>query len=206
LVILEGVNRTIDDDRTVWLVRHGESTWNVLGLVQGHADGPRLTEKGRLQSAQVAEQFRDRHVGAIFASDLERAQETAAFIGTVVGRPISTEAALRERCFGQHEGLPLSELPSAASGISGQRVIDASARPEGGESLDQVFDRVGAFLEGLRGQSHAGDVVLVTHGGTIRALRAYSSGVSMSDTEWDTVPNGSVWRIHHAASSQPSRC
>jgi 2,3-bisphosphoglycerate-dependent phosphoglycerate mutase len=200
------VNRTIDDDRTVWLVRHGESTWNVLGLVQGHADGPRLTEKGRRQSAHVAEQFREREVGAIYASDLERAQETASCIGAVVGRPISTDAALRERCFGRHEGRPMQELASAESGISGQRVIDASARPEGGESLDQVFDRVGSFLEWLRGQSHTGDVVLVTHGGTIRALRAYSSGVPMQDTEWDVVPNGSVWRIHHAPTAQPSRC
>jgi probable phosphoglycerate mutase len=203
---LKEVNRTEDDDRAVWLVRHGESTWNVLGLVQGHADGPTLTQKGQLQSAQVAEQFRDRRIGAIYASDLARAQQTASFIGTVVGRPVHTDTALRERCFGRQEGRPLGELVASASGISGERVVDASARPEGGESLDQVFERVGSFLEWLRGQPDAGDVVLVTHGGTIRALRAYASGVTMRETVWDAVPNGSVWRIHHAPTVQPSRC
>ena len=200
------MNWTDDNSPTVWVVRHGESTWNVLKLVQGHADGPTLTEKGRLQSAQAAEQFRDRGIAAVFASDLGRAQETASFIGAVVGRSVASTPALRERCFGRQEGLPLSALGSEVSGISGDKVVDASARPEGGESLDELYDRVGVFVEWLREQSYAGDVVLVTHGGTIRALRAYCSGRSMLHTVWDAVPNGSVWSIQQAGTVQPSRC
>jgi probable phosphoglycerate mutase len=200
------VNRNDDDSPTVWLVRHGESTWNVLQLVQGHADGPTLTEKGRAQSAQAAEQLRERAIAAVYASDLGRAQETASFIGAVVGRSVVTASALRERCFGRHEGLPLDALGSAQSGLSEDRVVDASARPEGGESLDELYDRVGAFVEWLREQSSGGDVVLVTHGGTIRALRAYYSGRPMLDLAWDAVPNGSVWSIQQAGTVQPSRC
>jgi probable phosphoglycerate mutase len=190
----------------MWLVRHGESTWNVLGLIQGHADGPTLTEKGRQQSVHAAEQFRDRGVAAVYASDLERAQQTAAFIGTTVGLPVQTDPALRERCFGRHEGLPFSSLDPAESGISGELVRDASARPEGGESLDQVRHRVGTFVEWLRDQPHNGDVVVVTHGGTIRALRAYCLGIAMVESTWDPVPNGSVWGIHLASIAQPSKC
>jgi 2,3-bisphosphoglycerate-dependent phosphoglycerate mutase len=195
-----------DDSPTVWLVRHGESTWNVRQLVQGHAEGPTLTEKGRQQSAQAAEQLRARPIAAVYASDLGRAQETASYVGAVVGRKITTTSALRERCFGRQEGLPLAELGSELSGISDDRVVDASARPEGGESLDQLHERVGVFVEWLREQSHAGDVVLVTHGGTIRALRAYYSGRSMLHMAWDAVPNGSVWSIQPAGTVQPSRC
>jgi 2,3-bisphosphoglycerate-dependent phosphoglycerate mutase len=206
LAILVVVEWTNDDGPTVWLVRHGESTWNALGLVQGHADGPTLTEKGRLQSAQAAEHFRARGVVAVYASDLERAQQTASYIEPVVGRPVQTVAALRERCFGSREGHPLASLEAAESGIAGQRVVDASARPEGGESLDQVYDRVGAFMEWLSDQSHTGDVILVTHGGTIRAIRAYCAGVPMVDTMWDAVPNGSVWSIQHAAVAPASQC
>jgi probable phosphoglycerate mutase len=200
------VNRTDDDSPTVWLVRHGESTWNVQQLVQGHADGPTLTEKGRAQSAQAAEQLRPHPIAAVYASDLGRAQETASFIGAAVGRSVASAPALRERCFGRHEGLPLGALSSELSGISEDRVVDASARPEGGESLDELYDRVGVFVEWLRDQSHAGDVVLVTHGGTIRALRAYYSGRSMLHLDWDVIPNGSVWSIQQAGTVQPSRC
>jgi probable phosphoglycerate mutase len=194
------------DSPTVWLVRHGESTWNVLELVQGQADGPTLTEKGRVQSAHAAEQFRDRGIAAVYASDLGRAQETASYIGAVVGRTVASTPALRERCFGRHEGLPQHALGSELSGISGDRVVDASARPEGGESLDELYERVGVFVEWLREQPHAGDVVLVTHGGTIRALRAYCSGRPMLHASWDAVPNGSVWSIQRAGTVQPSRC
>jgi probable phosphoglycerate mutase len=205
LAILVVVEWTNDDGPTVWLVRHGESTWNALGLVQGHADGPTLTEEGCRQSAQAAGQFRARSVDAVYASDLERAQQTASFIGPVVGRPVQTVAALRERCFGIREGHPFASLEESESGISGQRVVDASARPEGGESLDQVYDRVRAFMEWLSDQSHTDDVILVTHGGTIRAIRAYCAGVPMVDTPWETVPNGSVWSIQHAAATQASQ-
>jgi broad specificity phosphatase PhoE len=49
-------------------------------------------------------------------------------------------------------------------------------------------------VESLLAQQHAGDVVVVTHGGTIRALRAYCSGRAMLGLAWDVVPNGSVWK------------
>jgi 2,3-bisphosphoglycerate-dependent phosphoglycerate mutase len=181
------------------MVRHGESTWNVLGLIQGHADGPILTEWGRRQSAQVAEQFRGGRAGAIYSSDLERARETAAFIGMALELPVATDSALRERCFGSYEGLPLSALDTVDSGICGDQVVDASARPEGGESLDEVYERVGRFLERLQGEHHRGDVILVSHGGAIRAMRAFCAGVPMGGTPWDIVPNGSA-----SAVDQPS--
>jgi 2,3-bisphosphoglycerate-dependent phosphoglycerate mutase len=198
------VNNADDSDMTLWIIRHGESTWNVLGLIQGHADGPTLTDKGRRQSVQAAAQFRRGDVGAIYSSDLERARETAAFIGSALGLPVATDLALRERCFGSFEGLPLSALETAESGICGDQVVDAAARPEGGESLDEVHERVGAFLEKLREQHDHGDVILVSHGGAIRAMRAFCTGVAMTGTQWDVVPNGSVSRVRQLSiSSSP---
>lgn len=189
------MNWTNDDDSALWLVRHGESTWNALGLVQGHAEGPTLTEKGRQQSAQAADRLWGGTIEAIYASDLVRAQQTAAFVGTALGLPVRYDRALRERCFGVLEGLPMSTLDPGDSGISGDSVVDVSARPEGGESLDELYKRAGTFLEWLLVQQHTGDVVVVTHGGTIRALRAYCSGMPMSGMAWDVVPNGSVWKV-----------
>jgi broad specificity phosphatase PhoE len=186
------VNESDDREQKLLMVRHGESTWNVLGLIQGHADGPTLTDKGRRQSAQVAEQLRRDRVSAIYSSDLVRARETAAFVGKALGLPVAVDPALRERCFGSSEGLPLGGLDAADSGIHGDQVVDAAARPDGGESLDEVYERVGSFLERLRGEGHRGDVVVVSHGGAIRAMRAFCAGVPMSGTKWDAVANGSV--------------
>jgi probable phosphoglycerate mutase len=185
------VNESDDRDKRLLMVRHGESTWNVLGLIQGHADAPTLTAKGRRQSALVAEQLAPGGAEAIYSSDLARARETAAFVGQALGLPVAIDPALRERCFGSYEGLPLGALGPADSGIRGDHVADAAARPDGGESLDEVYARVGSFLERIQ-REHDGDVILVSHGGAIRAMRAFCAGVPMNRTQWDVVANGSV--------------
>src|ERR1700761_7600258 len=88
----------------LWLVRHGESTWNVAGLVQGHNDEAELTERGRQQAAAAAEEFRGRRVRALYASDLRRAQQTAAALAAVLGLPVRSDERLRERSLGVLEG------------------------------------------------------------------------------------------------------
>ena len=83
------------DTRTrpaLWLVRHGESTWNVAGLAQGHNDEAELTERGLRQAAEAAWQFHGRAVRAIYASDLRRARQTAAAFAAVLGLPVHTDA------------------------------------------------------------------------------------------------------------------
>ncbi len=194
-----------DDTRTLWLVRHGESTWNDLGLIQGHAEGPVLTAHGRMQSRDVARGLRTAAVDAIYASDLERARQTAAFVGTALGLAVHTDPALRERCFGVCEGRPLHTLDAGQSGIRDERVVDTTLRPDGGESLDDLYERAKMFVDGLEDRPHAGGVVIVTHGGTIRALRAYCAGVPMLGTRWDVVPNGSVWKIELPAIVQATK-
>ncbi len=196
-----------NDTRTLWLVRHGESTWNDLGLIQGHAEGPVLTEKGHAQSLEAAHLLHGTRVQAVYASDLVRAQQTAAVISAVLELPVQTHPALRERCFGVLEGQPFAALDSLHSGIRDDRVIDASARPIGGESLDDLHARAGTFMKWLEDEPFGGgDVVVVTHGGTIRALRAYCAGVPMRDRQWDQVPNGSVWGVRQPAVVQTTQC
>jgi 2,3-bisphosphoglycerate-dependent phosphoglycerate mutase len=204
---LESVSSVENDSRMLWLVRHGESTWNDLGLIQGHAEGPMLTEKGQSQSLEVAHRLQGTGAEAIYASDLARAQQTAVVIGAALELPVQTNPALRERCFGVLEGRPFAALDSLHSGIREARVIDASACPVGGESLDDLHARVGAFMAWLQDEPHGGgDVVVVTHGGTIRALRAYCAGVAMRDCEWDPVPNGSVWGVRQPAVVHTMKC
>ena len=184
-----------DEKPTLWFVRHGESTWNASGLVQGQAEGSVLTARGRREAARAAEQLGRARVSAIWTSDLERAHETAAIIGHVLHLPLRYERALRERNFGTAEGRPLSELSTAVSGIEGDRVVDADVRPPEGESLRALYRRVASFMDDAAAGASDSAVVVVTHGGVIRMAQAYAEGVGVEAMVWGPVPNASVWNL-----------
>ena len=183
-----------DEKPTLWFVRHGESTWNAAGLVQGQAEGSVLTANGRREAARAAEQLARAGVRAICTSDLKRAHETAAIIGHALRLPLRYERTLRERNFGTAQGHPLSELSTAFSGIEGGRVVDADARPPEGESLRELYRRVAAFMDDAAAGAAEGGVV-VTHGGVIRMAQAYAEGISVEAMVWGPVPNASVWNL-----------
>ena len=177
------------------LVRHGESTWNDLRLVQGQNDEALLTERGRAQARAVGNALRRQEFDAILSSDLSRALETAEILAELLELPVETSPALRERSFGLFEGRPLKELTPSRSGIEGGRVVDDLAHPEEGESLRELLERSGQLIEALRISRPNERLLLVTHGGTIRAIRAFCAGVTMVDLPWDRVANCSVWNV-----------
>jgi probable phosphoglycerate mutase len=165
-----------------------------------------LTDRGRRQSAVAAESLRGRDIVALYTSDLARARETADIVATALGLSVQCDSALRERCFGVYEGRPSSSLDPADTGIRGDRVVDTRAHPEGGESLDDVYRRVGTFVERLRTREPAGDVIVVTHGGAIRALRAYCERVPLTGMTWDDVPNNGLYGMSRWGSAHSSKC
>ena len=190
---------------TIWLVRHGESTWNVSGLVQGQADGPVLTAAGLEQAESVAGRVRALPIRTLVSSDLTRAKETAAVIGTGLGLTCAEDAALRERNFGAAEGSPLAELRPEWSGVESGRVVDAEARPPGGESLEALSRRVGDFFCRLAQQELDGDVLVVTHGGVIRVALARCDDIPVVRMAWGDVPNGGLWSVGLREICQPVR-
>jgi probable phosphoglycerate mutase len=178
----------------------------VLGLAQGHADEAVLTRQGRRQAQLLAHRLGGRTFAAVYTSDLRRARETAAIVAKTLGLPTETHADLRERSLGELEGAPVSALFPEATGIAGDQVVDIHARPAGGESLEELYRRAGGFVEWLRHQPLGSDAIVIAHGGTVRMLRAYCAGRPVQDMTWDTVPNGSLWRVQvpsgHAAAGQ----
>ena len=187
--------------RELWLVRHGESTWNVLGLVQGHCDQARLTRRGTLQARAVAADLGSRPIGTLYVSDLRRALQTAAPLAAALGRPVIRDARLRERCLGVLEGTDLAALPTGASGLRGARVADPDARPGGGESLRDFYRRVAAFAGDLAARqaggrdAAAGDIAVVAHGGTLRMLTAWLHRVPVEEMGWEPLGNGCIRRF-----------
>jgi 2,3-bisphosphoglycerate-dependent phosphoglycerate mutase len=209
--------------RALWLVRHGESTWNARGLVQGQAPGPRLTARGAEQAGEVARLLAGRPVVGLWTSDLRRATETAQAVARAVDVVPVQDVRLRERCFGKVEGAPLAELQPRHSGIAGHRVVDADAAPPGGESVRQLCRRVAGFLDelaawepppaegppepgagGTGSGAGRGDVVLVVHGGVVRAALAHLDRVAPDAMSWIPVGNGAVWQ--RALPRRPTAC
>jgi len=193
-------------DQVLWLVRHGESSWNARGLAQGHDDQARLTSRGLRQARAVAIQLRARPIRALYASDLRRALQTAAPLARALGLTVIRDARLRERCLGVAEGTAAASISPAVSGISDGRVADPDARPAGGESLRDFYRRVAEFTEELTAlrttggadpaadPGWAGDVAVVAHGGTLRMMSAYRRGVPVEQMTWEPLANACIVR------------
>ena len=192
--------------QVLWLVRHGESTWNARGLAQGHDDRARLTSRGLRQARAIAVQLRDRPIRALYASDLRRALQTAAPLASALGLTVVRDARLRERCLGAAEGTTAASISPAVSGISDGRVANPDACPDGGESLRDFYRRVAGFAGDLAAAGRAGeagtagaaglagDVAIVAHGGTLRMLTACRQGVPVEEMTWYPLANATVLR------------
>ncbi len=87
-----------------FIVRHGETEWNVVGRIQGHSDIP-LSRKGREQAHTVARRLAAAPLDVVYCSDLSRASETARIILGDRDIPLHATAELRERDYGVFEGL-----------------------------------------------------------------------------------------------------
>ena len=188
----------------LWLIRHGESTWNTLGLAQGHCDQARLTRHGEQQAWAAANELRSRPIAALYASDLRRAMATAAPLATVLRLPVTRDTRLRERCLGVLEGTDAAIHPTV-SGVRAHRVVDADARPPGGESLRDLYRRVAEFADDLAVPRLAGDIAVIAHGGTVRVLNAYLRHIPVERMSWEPLANGCIlrspaWRLDHANS------
>jgi 2,3-bisphosphoglycerate-dependent phosphoglycerate mutase len=181
------------------LVRHGESTWNTLGLAQGHNDLAQLTGRGLRQAAEAAEGFRGHPVSALYASDLRRALQTAAAFAAVLGLPVFADARLRERSLGVLEGTASTAIDPAVTGLADGRVTDPDTRPAGGESVRDLYQRAAAFYDELPpgdgDDGDDGDVVVVAHGGTLRVLNAYAHRIKVEEMSWEPLENARILRI-----------
>lgn len=144
------------------LVRHGQTEWNRIGRVQGHSDVP-LNDEGRRQARALAVELDGEQVDAVYASDLGRARETAEILAATRGVDVIALPALREKHFGTWEGLTDVEVR--------ERFPDAQTTGWGdGETTEQLAERIVTAVEEIAAAHPGGLVLVVTHGGPMRAL------------------------------------
>jgi broad specificity phosphatase PhoE len=177
------------------LVRHGETDWNRERRFQGHADPP-LNDAGREQAHELAESLAREGIDAIYTSDLQRARETAEILAARFGSEVVALRELREIDVGDWQGLTWPEIE--------ERHPDGAARWgrdghgwDGGETYDQLRERIVAALRGIAARHPGQRVLVVGHGGTVRATRAFVEGVSVVESRGRSpaIGNCEVFRV-----------
>lgn len=183
----------------LYLLRHGETVWNVEQRMQGRADSP-LTERGRAQAARHAEVLeRLGGVGRLLVSPSGRTRATAAIVGARLGVPQSFHPELMERDSGAWEGLDLDEIRTRHAQAWQDREADPYFhRPPGGENHADLEVRVGALLDALReelGRPGAEPVGVVTHGVMSRVILKCLLDLSPAEAMRVRHPNALFYRI-----------
>lgn len=166
---------------TLWLVRHGRTEANALGLLLGREDPP-LDGLGRRQAEAISPVV----AGAshVVSSPLTRARETAEVLGLGA---VEVDERWIEIDYGELEGCPVQRVPSD---VWEAWRADARYRPPGGESLADVASRVAAACDELMDSGEEG-VVVVSHVTPIKLALAWALGV----------PEAVSWRMHLSVAS-----
>lgn len=171
-----------------FLVRHGETQWNAEERIQGQTDVP-LHETGRREATLTGRRLSDTRFAAVYSSDLLRTQETAGLIlGEQAHTPpaVETHANLREVAYGIFEGLTWSEIRDKDARMGERQFVrDLDFSPPDGETFRQVLARTKKFANLLRDRHVNDDVLVVAHGGSLRALAIGILGL----------PEGAFWQL-----------
>ena len=161
---------------TLYLVRHGETEWNLKNITQGHSDSS-LTKEGVKQALALAEELKGVHFDAIFSSDLSRAQRTAEIIKLDRDVTIQTSLLLRERNFGSFEGKSGEEFREQFKDkIEESNNLLSDADHWGfrfSNDIETDGELVERFISELRRIAltyPSKTVLVVTHGGCIRTF------------------------------------
>ena len=162
------------------LVRHGETDWNRERRFQGHADPP-LNDTGREQARELAEQLAGERIDAVYTSDLRRARETAEIVASPLGAEVVALRELREIDVGSWQGLTWPEIEERHPDGVRRWEVDGHGW-DGGETYEELGERIVAVLTEIAARHPAQRVLVVGHGGTVRATRAFVEGVSVAES------------------------
>lgn len=177
------------------VIRHGETAWNVDTRLQGHTDIA-LNPQGLWQADQVANALRDEAVQAIYASDLQRAWQTAQAIAQATQAPLHAHKGLRERGFGSFEGKTYAELETLWPEDSMRwRKREPEWTPPGGESLIAMRERIASTVTALAQQHMGGQIVLVAHGGVLDQLYRLATGQELQAPRSWHLGNAAINRL-----------
>ena len=153
------------------LLRHGQTPMSVQKRYAGLTNAP-LTDAGIRQATAAAKRLASAGIDAIVASPLQRTVRTAEEVAAVTGVPVLTDEGFRETDFGAWEGLTFAEVRERWPSELATWLADPSVAPPGGESFDQVSERVTAALHRILAERAHQTVLIVSHVTPIKTLVA----------------------------------
>ena len=173
----------------LYLIRHGQTEMNRRRKYQGSIDTD-LNDRGIAQARRAAQAL-PADIDALVSSSMRRALQTAEIISTHTGIPIDVMPQFRERAFGLFEGLSKIEIKKQFPDLWKHKPLRSfDLAPPGGESVNEVLERVRHGIEQLRDHHPDGHVAVVAHGFIARAIRGLTTPISR-DTFFDyTLANG----------------
>lgn len=160
---------------TFYIVRHGETEWNIQQRLQGHADSP-LTQNGIAQARERARTFANIQFDEVFSSDVSRTQRTAEIIIADQKIAVKTTQLLREHSYGKYEGRKVEEYLEELKDMIAKRetlAADEQAKfrlADDIETDEEVSTRIITFLRTTAVAYQGKKVLVVSHGGTMRSL------------------------------------
>lgn len=168
-----------------YLVRHGRTSWNLLGRMQGQTDVP-LEAIGLAEARQLGKRLSKTRFGTAYSSDLQRAVVTAQTILQGRTTPLCLEEELRECRLGEWEGLTYQQIGSEYPDVYEVWVKNAlNFAPPGGESPRDLLARTAAFGRRVIPEHLEDDLLIVGHGASLRALAVGLLGL----------PEASFWQL-----------
>lgn len=162
----------------LFIARHGETTWNIEKLMQGHTPGE-LTDKGKQQAALLAERVYELKPTVVYASDLTRAVDTAKAVQAKSRLPITFVPELRERNFGDLEGNPIARLKD-----NGFWELHPDESRFNAESETAFTKRIAKFVSELAEKHPTDKVLLISHVGVMNRLHYLSDPKNFTFVEY----------------------
>ena len=173
----------INGDCMIYIVRHGQTNWNLEGITQGHSDIP-LNQKGINQAKEMSLKLRDIKFDKVFSSPLKRAYETASII---TNNTIINDDRLKERYGGSLEGTLAKDNPKDI------RYNDPNETRFGIENILDFRGRIFDFFDEIINNYPNEDVLVVTHAGVSIYAKVYFEGEPIdNDYESLKLQNGEV--------------
>lgn len=175
----------------IYFVRHGETVWNTLKIFQGRSNSP-LTELGVEQAKKLSRHLENINFTKIYSSPQERALQTAKLLLGNRSMEIVTINEFQEINMGKVEGIPKDEFeknyPIEYHNFW-NNAIEYNPNAYHGESYDEILERVKVGLEKLIKENSEGDILVISHGVTLKAIFNIINGKGIDEFSKQPVPD-----------------
>jgi probable phosphoglycerate mutase len=186
---------TAGDATRILAIRHGQTAWNADARIQGHTD-IELDALGQWQARRLAAALAGEELHAVYSSDLLRARQTAAPLAERAGLELRLDAGLRERAFGEFEGLSFAQIEQRWPDLAARwRRRDPDFGARGGEVLHHFRERVVGAVARLAQEHRGQNIVLLTHGGVLDLLYREANRLPLDAPRTWQVANAGINRL-----------